>query len=87
MKLQNCMAYDNYLNSYRARDSSGQTVAIKKIRIASSEEGMPMSMIREVSMLRQLENYEHENIVRYVRTQLKGLLKCFFFSNLYLILS
>lgn len=50
----------------RARDkSSGEAVAIKKIRIASSEEGMPMSMIREVSMLKLLENFEHPNIVRY----------------------
>ena len=67
------MTYDDHLKSHRARDSSGQTVAIKKIRIASSEEGMPMSMIREVSMLRQLENYEHENIVRYVLDTVKRL--------------
>ena len=41
-------------------------MAIKKIRIATTEEGMPMSMIREVAMLKQLENYDHPNIVRFV---------------------
>ncbi len=47
--------------------NDGAFVAIKKIRIqTSAEEGMPMSTIREIAMLKQLENFEHPNIVRYV---------------------
>ena len=57
-----------YGTVYKARDlkNDGQFVAIKKIRIqTSAEEGMPMSTIREIAMLKQLENFEHPNIVRY----------------------
>ncbi len=57
-----------YGTVYKARDlkNDGQFVAIKKIRIqTSAEEGMPMSTIREIAMLKQLENFEHRNIVRY----------------------
>ena len=57
-----------YGTVYKARDlkNDGQFVAIKKIRIqTSAEEGMPMSTIRGIAMLKQLENFEHPNIVRY----------------------
>ena len=55
-----------YGTVYKARDlkHDGRWVALKRIRIQPSEEGMPMSTIREIAMLKQLENYEHPNIVR-----------------------
>lgn len=51
---------------YKGKDlkNEGYFVAIKQIRIESTEEGMPMSAIREIALLRQLEAYEHPNIVR-----------------------
>ena len=55
-----------YGTVYKAVDlkNDGQFVALKLIRIQNTEEGMPMSAIREISLLRQLEAYEHPNIVR-----------------------
>lgn len=55
-----------YGTVYKARDlkNDGQIVAMKRIRIQNTEEGMPMSAIREIALLKQLENYEHPNIVR-----------------------
>ncbi|KAK6182669.1 cyclin-dependent kinase 6 [Patella vulgata] len=55
-----------YGTVYKGRDlkNEGQLVAIKKIRIPNTEEGMPMSAIREISLLKQLEKFEHPNIVR-----------------------
>ncbi|CAC5413630.1 CDK6 [Mytilus coruscus] len=55
-----------YGTVYKARDKEGQLVAMKKIRIQNTEEGMPMSAIREIALLKQLENYEHPNIVRFL---------------------
>ena len=51
---------------FKGRDlKNNQTVALKKIRLhINSEEGMPMSTIREISVLRQLERLENPNIVR-----------------------
>jgi hypothetical protein len=40
-------------------------VALKEIKIQPSEEGVPLSTIREISMLKQIDKYEHPNIVRY----------------------
>lgn len=55
-----------YGTVYKARDlkNDGQFVAMKRIRIQNTEEGMPMSAIREIALLKQLENYEHPNVVR-----------------------
>ncbi|KAK3610961.1 hypothetical protein CHS0354_000964 [Potamilus streckersoni] len=55
-----------YGTVWKARDlkNDGQFVAMKKIRIQNTEEGMPMSAIREIALLRQLEGHEHPNIVR-----------------------
>lgn len=55
-----------YGTVYKARDlqNGGQIVALKRIRIQNTEEGMPMSAIREIALLRQLEGHEHPNIVR-----------------------
>lgn len=49
---------------YKAHDNqSGATVALKKIRLESDEEGVPSTAIREISLLRELE---HPNVVGYV---------------------
>lgn len=48
---------------YKALDrNSGKTVALKKIRLESEEEGVPSTAIREISVLKELQ---HDNIVRF----------------------
>lgn len=57
-----------YGTVYKARDlaNSGQIVALKKIRVPLTEDGIPTSTVREIALLRQLdESYQHPNIVRY----------------------
>jgi len=39
-------------------------VALKRVRIVNSEEGMPLSTIREIALLKQIGNFAHKNIVR-----------------------
>ncbi|KAJ3273303.1 Cyclin-dependent kinase 10 [Borealophlyctis nickersoniae] len=47
---------------YRARDRrSGDIVALKRIRMEHEQEGLPISSLREISLLKSLN---HENIVR-----------------------
>jgi cyclin-dependent kinase len=47
---------------YKARDrTTGQIVALKKIRLESEEEGVPSTAIREISLLKELD---HPNVVR-----------------------
>jgi len=47
---------------YKARErTSGEIVALKKIRLESEDEGIPSTAIREVSLLKELE---HPNVVR-----------------------
>lgn len=49
---------------YKARErSTGQIVALKKIRLESEEEGVPSTAIREISTLKELS---HENIVTLI---------------------
>ncbi|KAL1132373.1 hypothetical protein AAG570_010328 [Ranatra chinensis] len=43
-------------------------VALKKVRILLTEEGIPMSTIREIALLRQIDQYEHPNIIRLLDT-------------------
>lgn len=51
---------------YKARDlANNETiVALKKIIVPYNEEGIPMSTLREVAALRQLDRYEHPHIVK-----------------------
>lgn len=57
-----------YGKVYKARDlKNGRFVALKRVRVQTEEEGMPLSTIREVAVLRQLESFEHPNVVRYRR--------------------
>ncbi|XP_073986242.1 cyclin-dependent kinase 4 isoform X1 [Rhodnius prolixus] len=55
-----------YGTVYKARHISNPNliVAIKKIRLPLTEEGIPTSTLREIATLRQLETYEHPNIIR-----------------------
>uniref|UniRef100_A0A3B4EEC4 Cell division control protein 2 homolog n=1 Tax=Pygocentrus nattereri TaxID=42514 RepID=A0A3B4EEC4_PYGNA len=47
---------------YKGRHkSTGQVVALKKIRLESEEEGVPSTAVREISLLKELQ---HPNVVR-----------------------
>jgi serine/threonine protein kinase len=47
---------------YKARDTTtGELVALKKIRLEAEDEGIPSTAIREISLLKELK---HPNIVR-----------------------
>lgn len=47
---------------YKALDrETGETIALKKIRLEDEEEGIPSTAIREIALLKELE---HPNIVR-----------------------
>ncbi|XP_078485821.1 uncharacterized protein LOC100175205 [Ciona intestinalis] len=45
-------------------DDENKFVAIKCVRVENSEQGMPLSTVREIALLRQLESCEHPNVVR-----------------------
>lgn len=47
---------------YKAKDRfTGRTMALKKIRLDSEDEGVPSTSIREISLLKELD---HPNIVK-----------------------
>lgn len=53
-----------YGTVYKAKDkSSGQIVALKKVRVPLTDDGLPMSTLREIAALKSLERFEHPNIV------------------------
>uniref|UniRef100_A0A8C7XTI1 Cell division control protein 2 homolog n=1 Tax=Oryzias sinensis TaxID=183150 RepID=A0A8C7XTI1_9TELE len=61
---------------YKGRHkSTGQVVAMKKIRLESEEEGVPSTAVREVSLLQELK---HPNVVRLLDVLMQE-------SRLYLI--
>lgn len=45
--------------------STGQDVALKKIKLEVEDEGIPCTALREISLLKELK---HPNIVEYVRS-------------------
>ena len=54
-----------YGKVFKARDQSSDSfVAMKKVRIAMTEDGDPANVLREISLLRHLGKYNHPNIVR-----------------------
>jgi len=56
-----------YSAVYKGRDlqTEGRYVAMKEVRIPlNSEEGIPMTTVREIGLLRQLDKFEHPNVVR-----------------------
>ncbi len=47
---------------YKAKDkTTGETVALKKIRLEGDDEGVPSTALREISILKELG---HPNIVQ-----------------------
>ena len=57
-----------YGTVYKGRDTKnpGSYVAIKEIKIPLQEEGIPMNALREIGLLKQLDKFNHPNIVRWV---------------------
>ena len=53
-----------FVKRARDRENDGQIVALKRLRVQSSEEGMPLATVREIALLKQLERFDHPNIVR-----------------------
>jgi cyclin-dependent kinase 6 len=53
-----------YGTVYLARDSNNEKVALKTMNFALTEDGVPSSIVREISVLMQLKRFEHPNIVR-----------------------
>lgn len=54
-----------YGTVYKGIDlKTSKIVAMKRIRIKITEEGLPISTIREIAYLKHLEKYENENIVK-----------------------
>ena len=49
---------------YKAKDlNTGQVVALKKVRVPLTADGLPTSTLREIATLKQLERFEHPHIV------------------------
>lgn len=56
-----------YGTVYKAKDAtSGQVVALKKVRVPITEDGLPTSTLREIAALKQLERFEHPQIVSLI---------------------
>lgn len=55
-----------YGTVYRARDlkNPGHIVALKKVRVPLTDDGVPMSTLREIALLKQLDASQHPNIVK-----------------------
>lgn len=54
-----------YGTVYRAKDlNTGHIVALKKVRLPLTDDGLPTSTLREIATLKQLERFEHPHIVR-----------------------
>uniref|UniRef100_A0A8D0CHG6 Cyclin-dependent kinase 4 n=1 Tax=Scleropages formosus TaxID=113540 RepID=A0A8D0CHG6_SCLFO len=54
-----------YGTVYKARDrQSGQFVALKSVRVQTDQDGLPLSTVREVALLRRLEQFDHPNVVK-----------------------
>ncbi|XP_005297294.1 cyclin-dependent kinase 4 isoform X1 [Malaclemys terrapin pileata] len=54
-----------YGTVYKARDlQTGKFVALKNVRVQTNENGLPLSTVREVALLKRLEHFDHPNIVR-----------------------
>lgn len=53
-----------YGTVYKAKDlNTGQVVALKKVRVPLTADGLPTSTLREIATLKQLERFEHPHIV------------------------
>ncbi|XP_072342354.1 cyclin-dependent kinase 6-like [Scyliorhinus torazame] len=61
-----------YGKVYKARDleNNGRFVALKRIEIPRTQEGIPFIVIREVAWLKQLEVFDHPNVIRLFNVDL-----------------
>lgn len=55
-------AYGTVYKGFELKTS--RIVAMKRIRIQITNEGLPISTVREIAYLRQLEKFDHDNVVR-----------------------
>lgn len=55
-------AYGTVYKGFELKTS--RIVAMKRIRIQITNEGLPISTVREIAYLRQLEKFDHENVVK-----------------------
>uniref|UniRef100_A0A1B0DCG5 cyclin-dependent kinase n=1 Tax=Phlebotomus papatasi TaxID=29031 RepID=A0A1B0DCG5_PHLPP len=46
------------------KQNPGLVVALKKVRVKLTDDGVPMSTLREIALLKQLESHSHPNIVK-----------------------
>jgi len=56
-----------YGTVYKGRDLTGGSdslVALKKVKISLTDDGVPVSAIREIGLLKQVEGLRHPNVVR-----------------------
>lgn len=61
VRFVECGVLGTYGQVYKARDvESDQLVALKKVRLENEREGFPITAVREIKILRQLN---HKNIV------------------------
>jgi len=66
-KCSNILGKGAYGTVYKGHDSKnpGKYVAIKEIKIPlNTDEGIPMNALREIGLLKQLDKFNHPNIVR-----------------------
>merc|ERR1712004_287213 len=47
-----------------AAENRSPFVAIKRLRVQNTDEGIPLSHVREIALLRQLDAFEHPNVIR-----------------------
>ncbi|XP_055513193.1 cyclin-dependent kinase 6-like [Leucoraja erinacea] len=61
-----------YGKVYKARDleNNGKCVALKRITVQRTPEGIPLIVIREVAWLKQLALFDHPNIIRLFDVEL-----------------
>merc|ERR1719333_482241 len=60
----NLLGEGTYGKVYKARfNRTGQTVAMKKMKLGAEDEGVPSTALREIALLKELN---HENIVKLV---------------------
>ena len=54
----------NTNNNNSSTASNPKYVAIKRLRVQNTDEGMPLSHVREIALLRQLDAFKHPNVIR-----------------------
>lgn len=81
------IGYGAYGTVFKARDvqNKGNYVALKKLRVKLNEDGIPMSTLREIAILKQLDTFEHPNIVRFYDVIHQTVLSDERFLTVYLI--